>query len=90
MNKIKSKRLITIRRGEREYIITVKDMALFIYLVLSILVLVFGFVLLFIGNVNGAQVLFTFFGGMGISEVLHKIKDWEQESPEEDMDAGEN
>jgi hypothetical protein len=79
---IRSRRLITIRRGEREYIVTAKDMALFIYLILSVLVLVFGFILLFLGNVNGAQVLFTFFGGMGISEVLHRIKEWEQE-PEE-------
>ena len=75
---IKSKKLITIRRGDREYIFTSRDMALAIYLSLSTLVLIFGFILLFTGNVAGAQTLFTFFGGMGISEVLNKIKEWEE------------
>ncbi|MEM4497319.1 MAG: hypothetical protein QW692_00650 [Nitrososphaerota archaeon] len=77
---MRAKRLITIVRGDKKYVFTTRDMALLIYLALSFLVLILGFILLANNNVMAAQSLFTFFGGMGLSEIINKLKDWGEEA----------
>lgn len=80
----RAKRLITIKRGENTYIITVRDLALFIYMALIVAVLTFGFILLYMSKIQEAQSLFTFFSGIGLAEVIEKLRRWKEHVEEED------
>jgi len=83
--KYRAKRLITVKRGESTYVFTVRDLALIIYMSLIITVLAFGFILLMQSKIQEAQSLFTFFSGIGLAEVIEKLRRW-KEKYEEDED----
>jgi len=83
--KYRAKRLITVKRGESTYVFTVRDLALIIYMSLIITVLAFGFILLTQSKIQEAQSLFTFFSGIGLAEVIEKLRRW-KEKYEEDED----
>ncbi|MHC1624066.1 MAG: hypothetical protein ACXQTR_05700 [Candidatus Methanospirareceae archaeon] len=83
--KYRAKRLITIKRGENVYVITVRDLALIIYMALIVTVIVLGFILLYADKIQAAQGLFTFFSGIGLAEVIEKLRRW-KEPYEEDED----
>jgi len=84
MRRYRAKRLITVRRGESTYTFTVEDLALIMYMALIAIVLSFGFILLFESKVIEAQSLFTFFSGIGVAEVIEKLRRWKEEAEEDE------
>ena len=84
----RAKRLITIRRGDSTIILTARDLALAIYVVIIVLVIGFGFILLNQSKIQEAQSLFTFFSGIGMAEVIEKLRRW-REKVEVEYEDGE-
>ena len=84
----RAKRLITIRRGDSTIVFTARDLALMIYVVVIVLVIGFGFILLNQSKIQEAQSLFTFFSGIGMAEVIEKLRKW-REKVEVEHENGE-